>query len=196
MRPPHVDRQEGKVVFPMIPYARLALAAAVLSTACASHRPRGPASVTASVLRAGTQCGGEVTGPSAHWISTEGVLRAAMGTGGAFGVEADLPVDFHKEGVLAVYMGQRPTGGYALALHAPAVAIQDHVGTVVVRFEEPQPGGMVTQVITSPCLLIRLPRAELQQVRVVDPAGTLRATAILQARPPQEDDRRERPIGR
>jgi hypothetical protein len=194
--PTHVDRQSRKVVLPMIPYTRLALAAAVLLTACASQRPRGPAKVTASVLRAGTQCGGEVTGPSARWISTEGVLRAAMGPGGAFGVQADMPVDFRKEGVLAVYMGQRSTGGYALALHDPEVAIQDHVGTVVVRFEEPPPGGMVTQVITSPCLLLRLPRAELRQVRVVDPAGTLRASANLLAPPPQEDDRRERPARR
>jgi hypothetical protein len=173
----------------MIPRARLALAAAVLSTACASQRPRGPASVTAAVLRAGTQCGGDVTGPSARWISTEGVLRAAMGAGGAFGVEADLPVDFRKEGVLAVYMGQRPTAGFRLALHDPTVAIADGVGKVVVRFEEPEPGAMVAQVLTSPCLLLRMPKQGIRQLRVVDPAGTLRASANVGVLPGSQERR-------
>ena len=176
--------------------ARLALAAAALWSACAANRPRGPASVTATVVRAGAQCGGDASGPWARWISNEGALRAAMGTGGVFGAEV-APVDFRKEGVLAVYMGQRPTAGYALALHDPTVAIADGVGKVVVRFEEPEPGAMVAQVLTSPCLLLRMPKAGLAEVRVVDPAGTQRASATVLARPekPAPGGRRQTPPG-
>jgi len=140
--------------------------------------------VTASVVRAGAQCGGDGSGPYARWIATEGALRAAMGSGGVFGAEAPSPpIDFAREGVLAVYMGQRPTAGYGLALHDPTVAIAGGVGTVVVRFEEPAPGAMVAQVLTSPCLLLRLPREDLREVRVVDPAGAVRAVAPVRALP-------------
>lgn len=163
--------------------APLALAAAVLSTGCAAHLPRGPSSVTASVIRAGAQCGGDSPGVSARWIATEGAFRAAMGVGGVFGAEPATPVDFRKEGVLAVYMGQRPTASYGLALHDPKVAIADGVGTVVVRLEQPAPGAIVAQVLTSPCLLVRMPKDGLSQVRVVDPAGTLLAEASVLARP-------------
>jgi hypothetical protein len=157
--------------------ARLALAAAVLAVACAAHR-HGAAK--ASVVRADIQCGGEATGASARWISTEGALRAALGAGGVFGVEAPSPaIDFAKEGVLAVSMGQRPTAGYGLALQDDTVTIADGVGTVVVRFEEPAPGAILAQVLTSPCLLVRLPKQGLREVRVVDPAGVLRASVMV-----------------
>ncbi|HEY6005941.1 MAG TPA: protease complex subunit PrcB family protein [Anaeromyxobacter sp.] len=169
---------------------RLALAAAGLFAACAAHRPRGPSSVTASVVRAGAQCGGEASGPSARWIGSEGAFRAAMGAGGVFGTEAATP-DFRKEGVLAVFMGQRPTAGYGLALHDPTVVIQDGVGKVVVRLEEPQPGAMVAQVLTSPCLLIRMPKQGIRQLRVVDPAGTQLASANVGVLPEPRERRPE-----
>lgn len=166
--------------------SRLALAAAALFAGCAAHRPKGPASVTATVVRASAQCGGEASGPSARWIATEGAFHAAMGAGGVFGVEA-ATVDFRKEGVLAVFMGQRPTAGYGLALADPTVTIADGVGKVVVRFQEPEPGAMVAQVLTSPCLLIRMPKQGIRQLRVVDPAGTQRAIANVGVLPaPQE----------
>jgi protease stability complex PrcB-like protein len=164
---------------------RLLLAAGAVFLGCAASRPRGPSSTTASVVRSSAQCGGDVSGPSAHWIATEGEYRAAMGAGGAFGETP--PVDFKKEGVLAVYMGQRSTGGYALALHDPTVAIANGTGTVVVRFDEPPPGAMVTQVLTSPCLLVKVKREGLRQLRVVDPAGTLRATASVSGAPPPRE---------
>lgn len=171
---------------------RLALALAAVFSGCSSTRARAPSNVTASVLRASTQCGGDVTGPSARWITNEGALRAALGSGGAFG-ESEAPVDFHREGVLGVYMGQRPTAGYALALHDPNVPIAAGVGTVTVRFDEPGPGAYVAQVLTSPCLLLRVPKAGLRQIRVVDPTGTVRASVnvVPVAPPPQE---RTRPV--
>jgi PrcB C-terminal len=167
---------------------RLALAAAALVAACAAQRVRGPSSVTASVVRASAQCGGEASGPAARWIATEGAFHAAMGAGGMFGGEATAP-DFRKEGVLAVFMGQRPTAGYGLALHDPNVAIVDGVGKVVVRFEEPEPGAMVAQVLTSPCLLLRMPKQGIRQLRVVDPSGTQRASANVGALPELRDRR-------
>jgi hypothetical protein len=167
---------------------RLALAAAALSSACAAtHRPPGPSSVTATVVRTSTQCGGEASGPSARWIGTAGAFHAAMGAGGTFGSEMGTP-DFRKEGVLALFMGQRPTAGYGLALHDPTVAIANRVATVVVRVEEPQPGAMVAQVLTSPCLLIRMPRQGIQQIRVVDPSGAQIATANVGV-PPEMRER-------
>jgi PrcB C-terminal len=166
----------------------LARAAAALVAACASPKARGPSTVTASVVRASAQCGGEASGPSARWIATEGALRAAMGAGGMFGAEP-ATVDFRKEGVLAVFMGQRPTAGYGLALHDPTVAIADGVGKVVIRFQEPEPGAMVAQVLTSPCLLVRMPKQGIRQLRIVDPAGTQRATANVGVLPESQERR-------
>jgi hypothetical protein len=106
-----------------------------------------------------------------------------MGAGGMFGGEQPSPaVDFPREGVLAVSMGQKRTAGYGLALAEPEVAIADGTATVVVRFDEPPPGAIVAQVLTSPCLLVRVPRAGIREIRVVDPGGAVRASVVLPPR--------------
>lgn len=156
--------------------AALALAFAALLGGCAAHRHGVTA---ASVVRAGQHCGESRAEPSARWIESASELRAALSREGALGAPAGAtaPVDFPREGVLVVSMGSRPTTGYALALQEPAVVVADGVATVVVRFEEPAPGAILAQVVTSPCLLVRIPRERTRMFHVVDTSGRLRATA-------------------
>lgn len=178
----------------MSPLSRLVVSGAALALACASSGKRLPAppSVEVAIVRASPQCGGEHSAPSARWLGTEGAFRAAMGAGGAFGAEPEPPVDFKREGVLAVYMGQRPTAGFSLALADPKVAIAGGVGTVVIDFREPAPGLMQAQVLTSPCLLVRFPRVDVRELRVVDPGGTVRASTAVRVAPPEPEDPRRR----
>ncbi len=57
-------------------------------------------------------------------------------------------VDFDKEMVLGVFMGNRPTGGYSVTIGS--VAERD--GSLVVTYSEtsPRPGAMTAQVLTFP----------------------------------------------
>lgn len=59
-----------------------------------------------------------------------------------------------QEKVLVVFMGERSTGGYAIALSD----IEDRDGTLMVKVREksPKPGDIVTQAFTYPLLLIQL----------------------------------------
>lgn len=56
-------------------------------------------------------------------------------------------VDFAKEMVVAVFMGSRPTAGFAIEI----LGTRDEAGTLVVQYRETRPArGMITaQVITS-----------------------------------------------
>jgi hypothetical protein len=152
---------------------------ATLQCACSCASANASGALTAAVVRAGSRCGGDEEGTRARWIASEGAYRDALASGGlvAEGDASPAPVDFTREVLVLVAMGVRPTGGYALALADPEVKLADGVATIVVRFEGPPPGAMVTQALTSPCLLIRLPREGVRAVRVVDPSGALRATA-------------------
>jgi len=158
--------------------AAFALSAAALLGGCAAHR-HGLA--TASVVRAGQHCGGEGAGPSARWIGDERGLVGALSAGGTL-TEGTPRVDFSRDAVLAVSMGRRPTAGHSVYLHEPAVTIADGVATVVVRLETPAPGAMLAQVVTSPCLLLRIARDGIREVRVVDPAGAELARARAPSR--------------
>lgn len=65
-------------------------------------------------------------------------------------------VDFTGEIVVGVFAGQQPTGGYQVEI----VGVDHEPAEVVVRYriERPPPGGLVTQILTQPFHLVRLPR--------------------------------------
>jgi hypothetical protein len=68
-------------------------------------------------------------------------------------------VDFSRETVIAVVLGTRPTGGYAVRIVAvdPPAAPGE---ALVVRVEDssPPPGTIVTQALTSPFHIVTIPR--------------------------------------
>jgi hypothetical protein len=151
------------------------MAAVLLAAAGCAH------AVPATAVRFGAQCGGAGAEPSARWLGTEAAAREALGTEGPIDAagRGALPVDFAKEGVVLVGMGSRPTAGYALTLSADRAEVKDGVATIAVRFEEPAPGAMLAQMLTSPCLLVALPREGLREVRVVDASGAVRARTAV-----------------
>ena len=65
-------------------------------------------------------------------------------------------VDFTKRTVIAVFLGSRPSAGFS----AEVAATRQEGNTLIVEWREVRPGGdsMVAQVITSPALLVSIPR--------------------------------------
>lgn len=68
-------------------------------------------------------------------------------------------IDFRRDTVVAYFMGQRPTGGYSLEVRD--VTVEGNEAYVSIRQREPAPGEIVTQVLTSPWVMIRVPRPNL-----------------------------------
>ncbi len=71
-------------------------------------------------------------------------------------------VDFDDEMVIALFMGQQSTGGYAIEVDE--VRVDEQTATVYYRERRPGPDEIVTQALTSPYHLVRLPRLS-QEVR-------------------------------
>ena len=72
-------------------------------------------------------------------------------------------IDFGREIVIGVFLGSRPTGGYV----AEIVSIVKDNGMTTVTFKESTPphGSMVTQSLTQPFHLVRVPKKGIQTVR-------------------------------
>jgi hypothetical protein len=66
------------------------------------------------------------------------------------------PVDFDKQMVLAVFMGQKPSGGHAIEITKVVPAGQGL--TVHVKETKPGPGDITTAVITSPYYFAVVPK--------------------------------------
>jgi len=71
-------------------------------------------------------------------------------------------VDFARETMVAIFVGQKPTGGYGLAIRG--VTFEGGDLFVALDLQEPRPGAMVTQALTSPWLIARIPRGGFSAV--------------------------------
>ena len=65
-------------------------------------------------------------------------------------------VDFSRDMVVALFLGERPTGGHAIEV----TRIERTDGGLAIRYRttRPDPTGMQTQALTQPFHLIKLPR--------------------------------------
>ena len=67
-------------------------------------------------------------------------------------------IDFGREMVAAVFLGSRPTAGFAIDV----VGAKEAAGALVVQYRETRPakGTLSAQVITSPYAIVALPRRD------------------------------------
>jgi ankyrin repeat protein len=86
---------------------------------------------------------------------------------------------------IAIFLGQRPTGGYS----ASVMSAQVVAGSYVVRYKEESPHGFVTEAITTPCLLVIVPATNFP-VKVTKEEEAKPGDANLSGRP-QEPSRDE-----
>lgn len=71
--------------------------------------------------------------------------------------------------LIAISRGRQPTPGYGFTLEE---AYRDGATAVVrVRWETPEAGAVLPQMLTHPCLVVALPRDTFQRVEAVDQHG-------------------------
>lgn len=171
-----------------IHWLTLAMFSLIFMDGCAhpTHTTRPAANMTldAEVLQSGLYCGGDASHPTARWITRRSELdrlRQQLAMQGTPALELS-KVDFSREGILLIAMGQRPTGGYRLTLGSQPVRVEADTLIVPVNWTEPAPGFAQIQVITSPCLLIKLPAVSFQRIQVTDRQGEVRIETSLSHR--------------
>jgi hypothetical protein len=89
-------------------------------------------------------------------------------------------VDFGHYGVLLVRMGRKPTSGYGIELASKEVDVQNQTAVVKVRWIEPARGAILAQMITNPCLMIKIAKGSYTSIRVVDQNGIVRAETKME----------------
>jgi hypothetical protein len=141
-----------------------------------AFRP-APQTVQWEVVASGQQAVG-VTRPTFRLVRDEAELRSLWNQlHGALLRVPPLPsVDFRRETLLVVMMGQRPTGGYSLDVRG--VTIEGGDLFVDVAFVEPPPGAITTMALTNPWTVIRVLRGGISAAWFRDPqTGELLAVA-------------------
>jgi len=147
-----------------------------IAVACVQTPAAAPEPLPVAVIDRGQRLVEMPGAPGARWVTDQSQLSGLLGRRGSVPSEpVALPeVDFTTDGVLAVWMGEQPTGGYSLELAADQAVIEDGVARVTVKWLEPAEGMVTPQVITNPYLMIRLPRGGYDSIAVVDEHGVVR----------------------
>lgn len=152
-----------------------AAAAALVMGAGAEGDGCGARRVPVAVVRAGSQCGA-AAGPAVTLVTTADAWRAAFASPVLGARDEAAPVDFEKDAVILVSMGERPTGGHAVELVRKEAAVKDGVAHVQVALRSPAKGALVTQALTRPCLALSIAREGVRGVKVLDEQGAVVAS--------------------
>lgn len=76
---------------------------------------------------------------------------------------------------VVIEQGQRRTGGYSIEMRPGATVTEEGVLTLSADWIEPSADRMQIQILTSLCVLARLPGQPYEQVRLLDLGGNERA---------------------
>lgn len=94
--------------------------------------------------------------------------------------ETITPIDFSNDVIVAIWMGAKPTAGYGLSLERESAEVKEDTAVVQVNFKTPDANAMMAQVITKPCLLIKIPKNNYRKIAVVSQKNKNVATLQLQ----------------
>jgi len=133
-----------------------------LDTDGAAFRP-SPRDVPFEVVARGAQAVG-VDRATYRLLRTREELTQAWNQahGSSLSVPPVPSADLARETLVAIFLGGKPTGGYGLDVEAASIEGGDLY--VDVRATSPASGTLTTQALTSPWLLLRIPRGDIAAV--------------------------------
>lgn len=137
------------------------------------------------VIYKGVSCPSEEAEAHVRWITSrdalESVWQAIHRSRVGLAVPSVPDVDFTSHGVLLVHMGTKTTGGYAIELADATFAVKEQAATVSVDWLVPPSDRVVPQVMTTPCLILKLIKGDYKRIDVVDRKGIVRVSTDMKA---------------
>jgi hypothetical protein len=97
------------------------------------------------------------------WIDTNTALKDFLQQHRTTPTPPPLPAwaqnfDFSNHRILAIFMGSRPTAGYSLEYIPGKSYATGTTARITIKHITPPPGAITAQVMTCPCLLLKVQR--------------------------------------
>ncbi|MEX0606169.1 MAG: protease complex subunit PrcB family protein [Marinobacter sp.] len=114
-------------------------------------------------ITASDYCG--LTAPGLVYLDSLNALQAFRSLNGQMlSLDSASSLDFQREHLLVVAMGRKNTGGYGLTL--ADAAMKNSTLAVTTRVHSPAPDSMVTQALTTPCVVLAVTANDWDKVVV------------------------------
>jgi hypothetical protein len=88
-------------------------------------------------------------------------------------VEDEVKADADNTWLIRVDMGQQPSGGYGLKLLSDKLAIKEQTATFALQWRKPDPDMAQIQMLTYPCLYLKVAKGDYTRLEVVDEEGNV-----------------------
>jgi len=173
-----------KIILIVIIMAPLAAAMLLVGGCSSAAAPAGQgiARLPVETLWASGQSNHNAPAPLALWVDDSSgfsALAQAAATRLAPTILEQHRIDWHDQGVVWLYMGLKNSGGYALNLAMPEAMVSRGIAVITVQWREPRPGAIVTQQLTSPCLVLKIPKGNYDEIVIQDETGRVRTRLAL-----------------
>jgi hypothetical protein len=134
-----------------------------------------------SVVKDGVTCGQNQA--AGMYLVREGSIKDTGG-GVVFSDKSLKPQDDAEDGddafwLVRVDMGQKPSGGYGLKLLSDKLAVSEQTASFALQWIKPKPGMAQIQILTFPCLYLKIAKGDYTRLEVVDEEGTVRHSLDL-----------------
>ncbi len=150
--------------------------------ACSAGKKKTAADGVVQIY-SGFDCGSQSRSAYVEWVSDPMMLERAFEKLSNQYSSTGMPppsVDFSKQRVVIIHMGQKPTAGYSLRLASKVLKVREQTAELKLEWVEPQQGLMRAQIITNPCAVVTLPAANYKGLTVVDRDEKVRLKIDLQ----------------
>ncbi|MCR6651473.1 MAG: protease complex subunit PrcB family protein [Cellvibrionaceae bacterium] len=133
-----------------------------VAIAACSAQPT-PVQISLRSVHQSQYCGEETAG--LRWLTRDAFTALVRGPGSVQHLDtAPAPTVAENEKLLQVSLGQKSSGGYAIALAGEQAPVNDGEVELPLEIQQPGPGGFQTMQLTSPCLVIALPASGYSRV--------------------------------
>ena len=88
--------------------------------------------------------------------------------------EDDDQADSEEFWLVRVDMGQQPSGGYGLKLLSDKLVISGETASFALQWSKPEPGMAQMQMVTYPCLYLKIAKGDYTRLQVVDEEGAVK----------------------
>jgi hypothetical protein len=129
------------------------------------------------MIYAGAQCGSQDVEETATYIADAATLARTIAATRRYILNGDVPlpvVDFAREAAVFISMGTKPSSGYGLSLPADSAHQVGDRLEIRLDWRAPARDAAVAQALTSPCVILKVPREGYARIRILDQAGRMR----------------------
>lgn len=101
-------------------------------------------------------------------INNSRQLQQALGTSPTLTPDKtnDLKIDFEKFLLLYAALGKKPSAGYTLSSDPASYTFKSNIMRLTISSTSPRPDQTTAQVMTSPCLLLKIERKSVKSIEV------------------------------